>query len=77
MLCPMNLRGYAGYDPLDRLPPIYRYLLAMAVTAVVSMVLVILITRVFRLVQFAGLWVNYVRRGHKYHQPCSASPEHG
>jgi len=60
MLSPINLRGYGGDDPLDRLPPVYRYLLAMVVTAVVSMLLVILITRVFRLVQFAGLWVDYV-----------------
>ena len=60
MLSPINLRGYEGDDPLDRLPPASRYLLAMAVTAVVSTLLVILITRVFRLVQFAGLWVDYV-----------------
>ena len=60
MLSPINLRGYEGDDPLDRLPPASRYLLAMAVTAVVSTLLVMLITRVFRLVQFAGLWVDYV-----------------
>jgi len=60
MLSLINLRGYEGDDPLDHLPPVSRYVLAMAVTAVVNTLLVILITRVFRLVQFAGLWVNYV-----------------
>ena len=60
MLSPINLRGYEGDDPLDRLPSVSRYVLAMSVTAVVSTLLVILITRVFRLVQFAGLWVGYV-----------------
>ena len=56
MISPINLRGYASDDPLDRLPPVRRSLLAMAVTAVVTTLLVILIAPVFHLVQFAGLW---------------------
>src|SRR5438105_3062067 len=56
MISPINLRGYASDDPLDRLPPMRRSLLVMAVTAVVTTLLVILIAPVFQLVRFAGLW---------------------
>src|SRR5262245_11482908 len=36
MISPLYLRGYGGVDPLDRLPPVQRYLLAVAVNAVVA-----------------------------------------
>jgi choline dehydrogenase-like flavoprotein len=56
MIPPVYLRGYTGDDPLDRLPPVRRYGLAMAVNAVLTALLVVLITPVWQLVQFIGPW---------------------
>src|SRR4051794_17063608 len=53
-----SLRGQAGADPLDRLSARGRYLLSMGVTAVMTVALVLVITRVLNVVRFAGPWVT-------------------
>ncbi len=58
MISPINIRGFQGRDPLDQLPPKRRLLLAIGVTAVVTIGLVILITRIWPVIQFRSVWVE-------------------
>ena len=60
MVRSFNLRGYTDFDPLDFMPPARRAALAIAVTAGVAIILVILIAHVFLVVEFIGPWFEYV-----------------
>lgn len=56
MISPFNLRGYDGFDPLDYLSLRVRSALAVGVTGAISLLLVYLITEVFHVVTFIGIW---------------------
>lgn len=62
MISPFRLRGYVGPDPLDELPTAGRYALGVSTAAALTAVMVLLITRVFDLVQFlsTGLEITEV-----------------
>lgn len=54
----INLKGYTEPDPLDRAPAKMKYILMMAVNLVISILLVYLITDVFKLLEFRSLGVK-------------------
>lgn len=54
----INFKGYNSPDPLDKAPLVMQYILMMSVTFIVSILLVYLITDVFKLVEFRSLGVK-------------------
>lgn len=53
-----NFRGYCSRDPLDKAPVAMQYLLVMIIAAALSVLLVYMITDVFRLLEFRSLTVK-------------------
>ena len=53
-----NFRGYCSRDPLDKAPVAMQYALVMIITAALSVLLVYLITDVFRLLEFRSFTVK-------------------
>ncbi|MBS1518493.1 MAG: GMC family oxidoreductase N-terminal domain-containing protein [Bacteroidetes bacterium] len=53
-----NIRGFYKTDPLDKAPPAFRYAVNITVTAVISAVLVYLITDYFQLLEFKNFGVK-------------------
>lgn len=55
-----HLRGYPAYDPLDAAPTRSRFLLAMAVTAIVSAGFLTLVFEVFNIAELRWDWLMWV-----------------
>ena len=54
----LNFKGYTKSDPLDKAPPVMQYIPMMTVTFIVSVVLIYLITDVFKLFEFRSFGVK-------------------
>ena len=54
----INIRGYTAPDPLDKASGSARYLLAIAISAILSILLIYAISDVWRIIDYRSIWVK-------------------
>ena len=52
-----NFRGYTADDPLDKASAMMRFVLSSAITAILTILLIYLITNVWRIIDYRSIWV--------------------